>query len=442
MKRIIVVGGGMTGLACAWALRGRADVTVLEASDRIGGNVLTVNEGGFVMDAGPDGWLTSKPAAGELAREVGLEGETVETLRENRRVYIAHESRLFPIPEGMVLGIPTRIAPMVTTRLFSMRGKLRMGLEPFIPRRRSDEDESVVDFVTRRLGREASDRLAAPLLGGVFAGDASELSVQAAFPQLAQAEKRYGSLVRAMRATRRGATGSAFTSLARGMGSFPEALARGLDVATSTRVERISSGPKLEVVTSSGALSCDALVLAVGPRAAQKLLADVDRDASAIVGDIACGSSAAIFLGYRRADVAHPLDATGFVVAREPNRKLVACTFVSSKWPSRAPADHVLLRAFISGANFGADDASLIATARTELGALLGHLGDPVLTRVFRHTSASPQPTVGHLDRMAMLTRRLAITPNLHIIGNGYAGTGIPDCISQALTLATRLTAG
>jgi oxygen-dependent protoporphyrinogen oxidase len=450
MKKVVIVGAGMSGLSCAWALRGRADAVVIEAGARPGGNVLTEKKDGFVLDAGPDAWIATKPDASALAREAGLDGELIGTRPEFRRVYVAWGSRLHPMPEGVVLGVPTRIAPMLATRLFSLRGKARMGLEPLVRRRRfgGDDDESVGDFVSRRLGREAADRLAAPLLGGIFAGDAHRLSVRAAFPQLVEQEAKYGSLIRAMRAMRRAPArrggGSAFVSLRSGMSLFPETVAQALDVRLGVRAERIArAGTRWEMATSSGPLACDAVVVATPPHAAAALFGPLDDDAARLVGDIRCGSSAAVFLGYRRGDVEHPLDATGFVVPRGVENKLVACTFVSSKWEARAPEGHVLLRAFVGGAGREAvldqSDEALVAIARRELGVLLGRLGEPVLTRVFRHVRASPQPEVGHLARMHAIRERLDALPGIHLIGNGYDGTGIPDCIKQGRAAAERI---
>jgi oxygen-dependent protoporphyrinogen oxidase len=452
VKKVVVIGAGMSGLACAWALRGKAEAVVLEASDRVGGNVITAKEDGFVMDAGPDAWVTTKPEATALARELGLDDEMIGTRPEHRRVYVAWKSRLHPMPEGVVLGVPTKIAPMVVTRLFSLRGKARMGLEPFVPPKKweGDEDESIGAFVDRRLGREATDRLAAPLLGGIFAGDAQTLSVRAAFPQFVEQEKKYGSLIRAMRASRKthkptkGKSPSAFLSLRSGMSLFPETLAKGLDVRTKTRADGIARhGDRWRVATHAGPIDCDAIVLAAPPPSLAKLLEPLDERASRIARDIRCGSSAAVFLAYERGDVEHPLDATGFVVPRSSANKIVACTFVSSKWEGRAPEGRVLLRAFVGGAGresaLDASDDDLVSVARRELATLMGRLGAPVLTRVFRHVQASPQPEVGHLERMRTLSERVATLPNVHVIGNGYFGTGIPDCIKQANAVAKKI---
>ncbi|HSQ64057.1 MAG TPA: protoporphyrinogen oxidase [Polyangiaceae bacterium] len=454
-RHVVIVGAGISGLTCAWSLRDSgARVTLLEASDRLGGNIRTYREQGFVMDAGPDAWIATKPEATALAKELGLDKELIGTRPEYRRVYVAHDSRLHPMPEGVVLGVPTRVWPMVTTRLFSLGGKARMGLEPFVRARdfSGDEDESVGDFVDRRLGREATERLAGPLLGGIFAGDVRRISVRAAFPQLLGLEQKHGSLVRAMRKNRRPAKKngegpqSMFISLRGGMSGLPDALAAAIDgkveVRRNARIVSVEPKDGRYAIRLEGGetLDADALVLAAPPHATARLVERLDAEASRLLGEIRCGSSAAVFLGYRREDVAHPLDATGFVVPRDGSMSIVACTFVSSKWESRAPEGHVLLRAFLGGAGrestLEVDDEALVRTAREELVTLLGKMGEPELVRVYRHVKASPQPEVGHLARMREVKERLAKFPGVYLAGNAYEGTGIPDCIKQGRAVA------
>jgi protoporphyrinogen/coproporphyrinogen III oxidase len=451
VSKIVIIGAGMTGLACGYALAknkaARHEIVVLEGQDRVGGNIRTIQRDGFLMDAGPDAWLASKPEASALAREANV-GEMIGTRPEFRRVYIAYRGRLHAMPEGVVLGVPTRIMPMVMTRLFSLRGKARMALEPFVPRG-DDPDESVAAFLERRLGREMVDRLAGPLLGGIFAGDVHRISVRAAFPQFVEQEQKYGSLVLAMRAGRRKQTnagGSAFVSLREGMSAFPEALARTLDVRLSRHARAIQKKDRgFDILLDGGeTLACDVVVVAVSPAIAATLVEGLDDVASETLDSIRSGSSAAVFLGYRREDVAHPLDATGFVVARTSETDLAAATFVTSKWEGRSPEGHVLFRAFLGGIGrervLERDDDALVALARKNLSALLGRLGEPVLTHVYRHKNASPQPEIGHIARMKRLEDRLSRLPGLFILGNGYSGNGIPDCIKQSQAVAQMIT--
>jgi oxygen-dependent protoporphyrinogen oxidase len=250
VKRVVVIGGGIAGLSTAHALQRRgADVTVLERSARVGGNIVTERVEGFTIDGGPDSWVATKPHATELAKSLGI--ELIPTIEAYRKVYVAHEGTLHPVPEGLVLGVPTRILPVLKTGLFSARAKLRMGLEPLLPARplEGDDDESVSEFVSRRLGHEVTDRLAAPLLGGIFAGDASQLSIRATFPQFVEMERRFGSLVRAMRATRPKSPGgkhpSAFLSPRGGMGELIDALEKSL-------AGRVQKGAPVRAVRREG----------------------------------------------------------------------------------------------------------------------------------------------------------------------------------------------
>ncbi len=445
--RVVIVGGGITGLACAYRLPKDVDVILLESSDRVGGNLVTERRDGFVIDGGPDSWVAAKPYATKLANDLGLESQLIGTRPETRRVYVAHKGKLRPLPEGLVLGIPSRIGPMVTTSLFSPLGKLRMGLEPFVRKKAASADESVEEFFVRRLGRQATERLAGPLLGGIFAGDPSKLSVRAAFPQLLQWEKEHGSLVLAMRASMKQARGkgkpSAFLSLENGIGSLPEALSSALGdrVRKNCRVARIDKrseerAPWHVTLASGEVIAADRVVLAAPQPALADIVRTLDPDLSTEVDGIRVGSSATVFLAYRRDQIAHALDAVGFIVPRAEQRRVIASTWVSSKWPHRAPEGHALIRAFFGGIGhedvLDASDADLVAIAREELPPLMGDLrGEPLFARVFRWTKASPQPNVGHLDRMKRIHERLRAHTGLFIAGNGYDGNGIPDCIKQ-----------
>jgi oxygen-dependent protoporphyrinogen oxidase len=455
--KVVVVGGGITGLSCARELcrDGQFDVTVLEAGSRLGGNIATERVDDYVIDSGPDAWVANKPDATNLARELGLEEELASTIPDNRRVYIAWQGRLHAMPEGLVLGIPTELGPLVQTPLLSVEGKLRAGMDLLIPARRFEDadDESVGAFVTRRLGEEVADRLVGPLLGGIFAGDAYAISIRAAFPQLVDAEAKHGSLIRAMRASR--AAGgprtrpapSAFVSLRRGMGSLIDALGadvrRLADVRTSVRVRRIArrDGHYVVQFENGEPLIADQVVLALPTRASAPMVADMDAALStSLAGLLGYASSIATFLAFPRSDVNHPLDATGFIVPRAPDRSLMAATFVSSKWEGRAPGEMALFRVFLGGEKVDAllerDDAELLALAQSELSEYVPVSSRPVMTRVVRHRLASPQPTVGHLVRRTKLRALLANCPGLHVAASGVEGVGIPDCIRQARAVA------
>lgn len=466
MKRVVIIGGGITGLAAAHALeRGeeRGQVTVVEGAPRLGGNLRTIRHNGFTIDEGPDSWVAAKPYATRLAREVGLGDELIGTRADTRRVYIVWQRKLHPMPEGLILGVPTELKPLAESELLGWDAKIRAGLDLVVPAHpwKDDEDESIASFVTRRLGSEISERIAGPLLGGIFAGDPAALSARACVPQLVEAEREYGSLVRAMRALREkrqrqstsGPTaGSAFVSLKRGVGDLVVNVAhklRDAEVFTSRTVSKIDRLPagdargRWAVETSGGTLLADDVVLAVPGTTASRLLGDVDAELSAMCGAIEYATTATIFLAYRRADIRHPLDAHGFLVPRAEGRPILACTFVSSKWDHRAPAGQALLRVFVGGAGneslAAREDGELVQLAQEQLLDLVGISRPPVFTKVFRFERASPQPHVGHIERMKALLTRAATHPGLHIGGNGYIGTGIPDAIRQGEEIAARI---
>jgi oxygen-dependent protoporphyrinogen oxidase len=465
MKRVVIVGGGITGLATAHALeKGRepCEVHLVEAAPRLGGNLVTVSYSGFTIDGGPDSWVASKPHATRLAKELGLGDELIGTRPDTRKVYIVWKKKLHAMPEGLILGIPTEWKPFAETELFGLDTKLRALLEPFIPRKvfAGDDDESIASFVTRRLGADICDRIAGPLLGGIFAGDPESLSVRACIPQLVEAEAKYGSLVRAMRAlrgARKEAAGgeyeaSAFLSLKRGIGDLVTYTAHRLkdaEISTdrpATRVSRLGdddSRGRWAVETPSGTLYADHVALAIPAHASAGLVRGFDPMLAGMLGSVGYVSTATVFLAYRKYDVRHPLDAVGFLVPRSENRPILACTFVSSKWDHRAPAGQALMRVFIGGAGaeqqLARDDGGLIRLAREQLFDLLAIERAPVFSKVFRFKRASPQPTVGHLGRMRKLLDRVATWPGLHVGGNGFIGTGIPDSIKQGEEIAASI---
>jgi oxygen-dependent protoporphyrinogen oxidase len=456
-KRIVVVGGGIAGLAAAHAAAvqardagRRVSVTVLERSSRFGGNLVTERTDGFVIDGGPDSWVASKPEATALARELGLESSIVGTNEAARRYYIVWGDRLHPVPEGLVLGVPTRLLPLVRSKLFSWPGKVRMAMEPLVPARSfdGDDDESIADFATRRLGREAAERLVAPLLGGITSGDASDVSVRATFPQLVAMEREQGSLVRGMlglaRRRKKGEKGSsAFLSLKGGVGSLVDALvdrlrAEGVTLRPGTAarsVSRTSSGWSVDVEPGDS-IAADAVVLAGPAHVSARLVGAFDGALARDLGSIPYGSSATVFLAFRRSEVAHPLDGVGFVVPRAAGRSIRAGTWVSSKWHGRAPDGHVLVRAFFGGvageSDLALDDSGLTALARRELGLLMGLSEEPLWSRVFRFDTSRAQMRVGHLAKVRAIRQRLAAdAPGLRVAFGGFDGDSIPDSIRQ-----------
>jgi oxygen-dependent protoporphyrinogen oxidase len=446
--RVVIVGGGVSGLATAYALGKARAITLLEAQMQLGGNIQTVEQAGFTIDGGPDSWVNAKPAATKLARELGLSEELMPTEPASRRVYVARGGRLVPMPEGLALGVPTRFWPIVTTGVFSFEAKLRMALEPLIPARQADTDESIAEFFGRRLGDEAVDTLVGPMLGGIYAGDASELSMRATFPQFVAQEKKYGSLVRAMRASRKpapegGPPPSAFTSIRGGMQRLVEALAVRIDPTADLRigcpvreVRRADGASAWTVVTEGGEhFSAEDVVFAGPAHIGASALEGLDRDLASALDAIRYTSTATVFFALRREDVQHPLDATGFIVPRSERHSALAGTWVSSKWAHRAPEGHALIRVFFGGAGredvVNLSDKELVDLGAKELETLMGLVPRPIFTRIFRFRRASPQPTMGHLERVATIRKHAARWPGLHFTGSGFA-IGIPDCVKMA----------
>jgi protoporphyrinogen/coproporphyrinogen III oxidase len=444
---IIVIGAGISGLAAAYELHRRGIAArVLEASQRPGGVIHTERFEGWVVDGGPDSMLVQKPAAVALCRELGLGDRLISTLTP-RTAYVLRDGRLHPIAEGSFLGFPLRFGALARSSLFSVSGRLRMACELFVPRRDDDEDESIASFVERRFGQEAVDYLAEPLLAGIHAGDVERLSIQTLFPRLTQAERDTGSVIRAFRALR--ATPSpkgAFVSLPGGVAELVDALVSALPVGTVTTSVPVTAltrdGDSYLVHSPRGVERARQVVLAIPAYAVAALLQDLDPVLASSCAAVPYASTATVAFGYERSQIAHPLRGSGFVVPRVEQTALMAGTWVTSKWPGRAPAGHALLRGFLGGGRdperLQQSDDALVATAQSELSALLGISGPPLFSRVFRWTRNSPQYEVGHGQRLASIEHRLASHGGLFVTGSGFRAIGIPDCIADGRDTAAR----
>ena len=442
--RVAVVGGGVSGLAAAYELQVRGVRHVLlEGSARIGGVIRTDRVDGFTIDGGPDALLIEKTAGIELCRELGLGDRLVPTLPP-RTAFIVRAGRLHPLPRHSVLGIPTRLWPLASTRLLSAAGRARMALDLIRPGRAPDggADESIASFFARRFGREAVDYIAEPLLAGIHAGHVDRLSIRALFPRLAEAEHTHGSVMRALAARRRArrAPGGPFRSLPGGVGELADALAGALApgvIRIGDGVRELRGPAPYRLLLSGGeTVSAGQVVLAVPAHIAAELVRPLDPELAELCGGIPHTSTATVTLGYPRGAIRHDLRGTGFVVPRiERGLSVMAGTWVSSKWPDRAPPGQALLRGFVGGARDTAaldrSDAELIDAVHRDLAHLLDIEGRPSLARVYRWPRLNPQYEVGHLERLAAIDARLARLPGLRLIGAGFRGVGIPDCIHQ-----------
>ena len=475
---VIIVGGGIAGLAAAYELHRRhVSFVVLERASRPGGVILSEELGSFTIDAGPDALLIQKADGIKLCQEVGLGDRLVSTLPP-RLAFIQRGGTLHPLPAASVLGIPTRVAPFVRTGLFSWAAKLRMAAELFVPVRLDDADESIGAFMTRRFGREATTYLAEPLLAGIHAGDVDRLSLRALFPRFAEAEQKHGSLLRAFRRQqrqrrsvevapgRRGARAvasggggpreindGAFKSLPGGLSEMVRALVAALPpgvVQTSTRVTNVTvdgvdrrNGPFRVEIDGGGAHESCAVVLATPAWVTASLVHDIDSDLARLCTEVPYSSIATVALAFPREAVSHPLDGSGYVVPRVEGGGILATSWLSSKWPHRAPPGSVLLRTFIGGARdphaLEQSDADLVARSLAAVRPVLAVSGDPLFSRVYRFERASPQHEVGHLDRVKAIEARLAAHPGLWVTGSGFRGVGIPDCVADGRATAAQV---
>jgi oxygen-dependent protoporphyrinogen oxidase len=452
---VVIVGGGITGLSCAYTLAGRSiDFLLIEKQERLGGTIATERVDDFILDTGPDAFLIQKPDGLALCRELGLDDDLIPTNPEQRAVYVLFRGRLHPLPEGMVLTVPSRFLPLALSGLFSPLGKLRMGLELFIPARRDGQEESITSFVERRLGREVLDRLAEPLLAGIHSGDPDRLSMNELFPRFVGLEKKYGSLIRGIRKAKvprgSGAKKTLFMSLSGGLSVLVDALVDKLPrdaIVQGAGVERIRrEGSGYVVETSAGEpISCRALALCLPAKAAGRLAEGLSADLSRTLTSQTSVSTAVVFLAFPREKVAHPLAGYGFVVPRTEGKRILAATFVSTKFPNRAPGSHVLLRGFLGGARdpevLDLSDQQMVELVRRELSEILCDLPAPSLSRVCRWTDSTPQVELGHGERTARIDSLLSQIPGLQVSANGLRGVGIPDCIADGRRVGETLAA-
>ncbi len=466
--RIIVIGGGITGLSAAHRLvelgsekRLPIEIVLLEGGGRVGGSITTRHLDGFLIEEGPDSFITTKPWALSLCRRIGLDSFLITTNDKYRRTFVVHQGRLIPIPEGFLMLAPAHFLPFLTSPLFSWRGKLRMMLDMVIPRAPRRDDESLASFVTRRLGREALERAAQPLIGGIYTADPQILSLRATMPRFLEMEEEYGSVIRAMlieqrKAQRRqvsdsGARYSLFMSFKDGMQTLVDALSVRLPegaIRLNRRVKLLSraNGGWGILTDNDMRHDADGVIIATSAHHAAALLEGFDSSLSAELAKIRYASSAVVNLAYRFEDISHPLDGFGFVVPIVEKRAVIACSFSSVKFAGRAPEGRVLLRCFIGGALqpeiYEWDDPAIIEAMRKEMRDLLHIASPPLLALVHRHPKSMAQYSVGHLEQIVRINDKVNRHRGLALAGSAYGGVGIPDCIHSGESAAEAVVNG
>ena len=480
MKKVIIIGGGAAGLAAAMKVRraadGGADVdfVLLEKDLRLGGKIdgeiVESEYGTFVVDGGPDSFLTAKPAVHRIAKLVGIDADKMPTDDSRKKTLILKSGRLYPMPDGVMQFAPTKFVPFATTKLFSWPGKIRAGMDLFIPTKKlapgEFNDETLEHFIVRRMGREILDRLAEPLVGGVHGSDPAQMSLAATFPNLLEMEQKYGNMIKGFLAQRRMVEEmrakhppdpknpkTFFTAFKKGMHELPAAMAVNAGAAkmetgaSVSSIARDQTGSWAVTLSDGRSVVGDAVILATESWAAEPLVRPVEPGIADALSAIPASSSATVSMAFAEDEIGVDMNAFGVLCPAREKSKLLAATYSSTKWPGRAPKGAVLLRAFVGGPQNQAimekSDAEITRIAEEELRRILGI--DPaatvLLSRFYRWTLGMPQYTMGHLDRVAAIEERSAAIPGLALAGGSYRGVGPPNCIESGEHAVAKLLA-
>ena len=463
MKKIAIIGGGISGLSAAYTLEkarlagSPLEYRLFEAIPRLGGVLLTEHIAGCVVEAGPDSFLTEKSWAVDFCREIGLGDQLITSNDSKRKTYIYLQGQLIPMPDDLAFMVPTKIWPIALSPLFSLNTKMRMAREWFSPSAQNGEhagepnDESVADFITRHYGREMVDRLADPLLSGVYGGSASQLSVQAVLPRFVEMEAKFGSLGKGMIAARKKPAGISarpvFTSLRGGMQQMADAVAEKIPLSslrTNTLIDSLhSEGGQWTISTNGESERFDAVILAVPAHAAACLVQTLSSDLAEKLREIPYSSSVTVAMGFDQTRLASLPTGFGFLVPRSEGKHIMAVTFVHQKFSGRAPANMGLLRCFLSDTHndqlLALNEDAIKKIVREELRQILGFDAEPLFTRIFKWKNAMAQYTVGYARRMEKIQRLAAQLPSFALAGNAYYGIGIPDCIRSGQNAAQQV---
>jgi oxygen-dependent protoporphyrinogen oxidase len=463
-KQVVILGGGITGLSAAFYVQKLfreqqlpVSITVVEQSAGFGGKISTLHKEGYVIEKGPDSFLARKMPIIDLTRELGLEDQLVATNPQAQKTYIVHKGRLHRMPPGLVLGIPTQLTPFMKTSLLSMKGKLRAGLDLLLPRRKESSDESLGGFLQRRLGREVVERIAEPLLAGIYAGDTHKLSLQATFPQFQAAEHKHGSLIMGMLANRKNTTpasnapgqakNSMFLSYRNGLQTLIDGLLtalEGVQLAANKTANGVNKkGDRYEVSFTEGEpIKADAVISALPNFATAELFSQLPLVKK--LQNMPYVSVANVILTYDKSSLGHELDGSGFVVPRKEGRFITACTWTSAKWQHTAPKGKALLRCYVGRSGeegwMALSDAEIVKRVRSDLLQLMGINAEPLFYEVTRLMHSMPQYPLNHLEKVKEAREELsAALPHVFLAGAGYHGVGLPDCIQQGKEAAQQV---
>lgn len=481
-KRVVIIGGGIAGLATAYSIREHQEasgsrpapypeIVILERSDRVGGNIKTDHINGFIIEGGPDCFISEKPWAMELCKRIGLGERLLPTNDRFRKTYVLSKGKLHELPEGVILMIPTKMMPLATSSLISLRGKVRMALEYFIPKKQSPGDESLGEFVKRRLGQEALDKIAEPLIAGIHAGDPETMSIKSSFPKFVELEQEHGSLIKGMlkrmarmKKSREPGGGKVkgpvrgksrkvtmFMTLEGGLGELITTLTSRILKFKDTRIlTRVSATGVVKkgnryVVTIEGAepVEADSVVIASPAYAASALLKDFDPELSEKLQTIPYVSTATVSIAFKKSEIKHPMNGFGFVIPRIEDRRIMASTWSSVKFEHRAPEDAVLIRCFVGGSKkadlVSLNDEEMIRLVREELRDIMEIEAEPILARVYRYINAMPQYTIGHTERVEWVDDRVGNYPGFFLTGSAYHGIGISDSVRNGEITAKKI---
>jgi protoporphyrinogen/coproporphyrinogen III oxidase len=456
MKKIIIIGGGIAGLAAAYRIQrdisagAQLECALFEGGDRFGGKISTEKAEGFVIERGPDSFISQKPAAIQLCKQLGIEDHLVGTNPETPNTYVYTGGKLVTMPDGLSLMIPTKFLPFALTPLFSLKGKIRMAFDLLIPKKADEGDESLASFVRRRMGEEALRKMAEPMLAGIYASDPETMSIGSTFPMFVETERKYRSLILGMLARKKAmllssknrpaSKFSLFVTLKHGLGEMVEAVIKqspDIQFQSEARVESITGkeGDWSVCLEGGGEYKAQAIILSTPGHITARLLQPIAPRAAEILQKIKYVSTATVTLGYKKDGFSHALDGFGFVVPKCEGRSILACTWTSSKFPHRAPEGYVMLRCYLGGALrediAEKDEQTMAALVKQDLKEIMGIVEEPVFCKVFHNRKSNVQYQVNHSSHIDTLMQELDNFPGLFLAGSAYRGIGIPDCIQN-----------